>query len=38
MGAFYDLNGKKLKQIRSELKVRREENEALNINGGGENE
>ena len=36
--AFYDLNGKKLKQIRSELKVRREENEALNINGGGENE
>ena len=38
--AFYDLRGKKLEQIRSDLKVRREEkaNKSLSVNGGGNNE
>lgn len=35
---FYDLNGEKLKQIRSELQEKRQANEALHVHGGGENE
>lgn len=33
---FYDLNGEKLKQIRSELKEKRNNDDALKINGGME--
>ena len=35
---FYDLNGEKLKQIRRELKEKREKNDALKVDGGVENE
>lgn len=36
--AFYDLNGDKLKQIRADLKSRREEKVNIKANGGSENE